>query len=82
MTSKTGGLPNHPLPGVLFQNKSASWKDDYHRAAVDAHYNSERVYEYFLREHDRNSIDGKGMAIVSTVHYGKITTTHSGMENK
>lgn len=61
----------NPLPGVLFQNKSASWKDDYHRAAVDAHYNSEMVYEYYLREHNRNSIDGKGMAIVSTVHYGE-----------
>lgn len=60
-----------PLPGELFKNKSASWKEEYHQAAVDAHYNSEKVYEYYLREHNRNSIDGKGMAIVSSVHYGE-----------
>ncbi|UOR13037.1 M4 family metallopeptidase [Halobacillus amylolyticus] len=59
------------LPGVLYSNKSASFKDDYDRAAVDAHYNSEQVYEYFLEEHDRNSLDDKGMAIKSSVHYGQ-----------
>ncbi|HAQ07497.1 MAG TPA: peptidase M4 family protein, partial [Bacillus bacterium] len=58
------------LPGDLFAAKDAAWMSDYERAGVDAHYNSEKVYNYFLNEHDRNSIDGKGMAIVSTVHYG------------
>ncbi|MDN4071908.1 MULTISPECIES: M4 family metallopeptidase [Fictibacillus] len=58
------------LPGVLFANKSASYKSDYDRAAVDAHYNSEEVYHYYKDEHGRNSIDGKGMEIISSVHYG------------
>jgi bacillolysin len=58
------------LPGDLFASKDAAWTSDYERAGVDAHYNSEKVYDYFLNEHGRNSIDGKGMAIVSTVHYG------------
>nr|WP_232345388.1 M4 family metallopeptidase [Paenactinomyces guangxiensis] len=60
-----------PLPGELFTDKDAAWKDDYQRAAVDAHYNSKMVYDYYLKEHGRNSIDGKGMAIKSTVHYGQ-----------
>ncbi|WP_106496338.1 M4 family metallopeptidase [Lentibacillus sp. Marseille-P4043] len=56
--------------GKVFENKSASWKDEYQGPAVDAHYNSEKVYEYYLNEHGRNSLDGEGMAIKSYVHYG------------
>ncbi|CDQ19143.1 bacillolysin/thermolysin/neutral peptidase B [Halobacillus karajensis] len=59
-------LQNH-----LFSSRDASFKDEYERPAVDAHYNSEKVYEYYLEEHDRNSIDGEGMAIKSTVHFGE-----------
>ncbi|WP_394218372.1 M4 family metallopeptidase [Halobacillus trueperi] len=59
------------LPGKLFSSPNASFNDDYEKPAVDAHYNSEQVYEYYLEEHDRNSIDGEGMAIKSTVHYGE-----------
>ena len=55
---------------TLYIGNSASFMSDYDRAAVDAHYNSEKVYEYFLNEHGRNSLDGKGMAIISKVHYG------------
>lgn len=56
--------------GQIFTNNSASWKDEYQRPAVDAHYNSEVVYKYYLEEHGRNSLDNKGMAIISYVHYG------------
>ncbi|WP_404452272.1 M4 family metallopeptidase [Virgibacillus necropolis] len=62
---------NAPFPGELFSNQDAAFHDKYDRAAVDAHYNSEKVYEYYLEEHDRNSIDGEGMAIISSVHFGK-----------
>lgn len=55
---------------TLYVGNSASFKSDYDRALVDAHYNSEKVYEYYLNEHGRNSLDGKGMAIISKVHYG------------
>lgn len=55
---------------TLYMGNSASFKDDYDRAAVDAHFNSEKVYDYFLNEHGRNSLDDKGMAIKSYVHYG------------
>jgi bacillolysin len=56
---------------TLYVGNSAAFISDYDRAAVDAHYNSEKVYDYFLNEHGRNSLDGKGMAIISKVHYGK-----------
>ncbi|QDI92134.1 peptidase M4 family protein [Salicibibacter halophilus] len=61
------------LPGVPYANTDAAFdfRDESHAAAVDAHYNSTEVYEYFLEEHDRNSIDDEGMALVSTVHYGE-----------
>ena len=55
---------------TLYVGNSAAFNGDYDRAAVDAHYNSEKVYEYFLKEHGRNSLDGEGMAIISKVHYG------------
>ncbi|WP_282140400.1 M4 family metallopeptidase [Cytobacillus oceanisediminis] len=55
---------------ALYVGNSAAFIGDYDRAAVDAHYNSERVYDYFLNEHGRNSLDGEGMAINSYVHMG------------
>lgn len=55
---------------TLYVGNSASFIGDYDRALVDAHYNSEKVYEYYLNEHGRNSLDGEGMAIISKVHFG------------
>jgi bacillolysin len=55
---------------TVYVGNSAAFIGDYDRAAVDAHYNSEKVYDYFLNEHGRNSLDGNGMAIISKVHYG------------
>jgi bacillolysin len=49
---------------------SAAFIGDYDRALVDAHYNSEKVYNYYKNEHVRNSLDGNGMAIISRVLYG------------
>ncbi|TDL31923.1 peptidase M4 family protein [Jeotgalibacillus sp. S-D1] len=65
------GSEDFDLPGVLYSKKSAAFNDEYDKPAVDAHYNSEKVYEYFLNEHGRNSIDGEGMEIISTVHFGE-----------
>jgi bacillolysin len=55
---------------TLYTGNSAAFISDYDRAAVDAHYNSEKVYEYYLNEHGRNSLDGEGMAINSYTHFG------------
>jgi Zn-dependent metalloprotease len=38
-------------------------------AATDVHWGSERTYDYFLEQHDRDSYDGNGTRIVSYVHY-------------
>jgi bacillolysin len=54
----------------MFKNNDASFNDDFDRPAVDAHFNSEKVYEYYLNEHGRNSLDDEGMPIQSVVHYG------------
>ncbi|MGF3105015.1 M4 family metallopeptidase [Rossellomorea sp. DUT-2] len=65
------GILTYDYPSrEVFSNKDASFKSDYDRPAVDAHYNSEKVYDYYLNEHDRNSLDDEGMAIVSYVHFG------------
>ncbi|MGR3765908.1 M4 family metallopeptidase [Rossellomorea sp. NS-SX7] len=54
----------------IFKDKDAAFHSDFDRPAVDAHYNSEKVYEYYLNEHGRNSLDDEGMPIQSVVHYG------------
>ncbi|MRX73792.1 peptidase M4 family protein [Bacillus lacus] len=66
----------------LYSNKNASWKNTLYTGdssswekvgqgpAVDAHANSRIVYDYFQKNHGRNSLDGNGMAIRSRVHYG------------
>ena len=37
--------------------------------ATDAHWGAEVTYDYFMNEHNRNSIDGNAMALLSYVHY-------------
>ena len=46
--------------------------------AVSAHANMERVYEYFLQNHDRRGIAGDGSAMISVVH---VTEDGESMEN-
>ena len=38
--------------------------------ATDAHWGAEMTYDYFDKEHSRNSFDGNGAKIISYVHYG------------
>lgn len=37
--------------------------------ATDAHWGTEKTYDYYLTKHGRNSIDNAGMALNSYVHY-------------
>ncbi|MEQ8909877.1 MAG: M4 family metallopeptidase [Vicingaceae bacterium] len=37
--------------------------------ATDAHWGAESTYDYFLNEHNRNSINNAGFPLVSYVHY-------------
>ncbi|MEW9702397.1 S-layer homology domain-containing protein [Paenibacillus sp. SI8] len=43
--------------------------------AVDAHYNAGIVYDYYIKELGRNSIDGAGMDILSFVHVPNLDGT-------
>ncbi len=42
----------------------------YDPAAVSAHVNASKTFDYFKNVHGRNSLDNKGMKLVSTVHIG------------
>ncbi len=37
--------------------------------ATDAHWGAEMTYDYYLTQHNRNSIDGNGFTLLSYVHY-------------
>src|SRR5690606_1625426 len=53
-------------------NNPNSWDTDVPGAgaAVDAHFNAAVVLRYYRETHARNSIDGNGGALISTVHFG------------
>lgn len=57
---------------IDFTNTTNTWNSgtaqDY-LFALDAHWGSEMVYDYFLTEHNRNSIDGNGFKLRSYIHY-------------
>ncbi|AHD05592.1 M4 family metallopeptidase [Paenibacillus larvae] len=58
----------YTLPGLLLTNtNNDNWTDG---AAVDAHTYAETVYDFYKNKFNRNSLDGKGLQIKSTVHYG------------
>lgn len=65
ITYSAGG--SQSLPGSLLTDLDNAWTDP---AAVDAHAYAGIVYDYYNNKFGRNSLDGRGMAIRSTVHYG------------
>jgi len=54
----------------LVTNTSSVFNSEDYKAAVDAHYFGGVVYDFYKNLFNRNSIDGNGMSIISTVHYG------------
>ncbi|AFH59309.1 hypothetical protein B2K_00950 [Paenibacillus mucilaginosus K02] len=65
-TQQTGALPISS-DSPVFNSQTGSQASH----GVDAHYNAGQVYDFFLKEFGRNSIDGKGMDINSIVHYSE-----------
>jgi bacillolysin len=57
------------LPGSLVTDNDNVFDGDRHNAAVDAHYYAKCVYDYYKDTFGRDSIDGNGMDIKSTVHF-------------
>ncbi|WP_338540553.1 M4 family metallopeptidase [Paenibacillus tundrae] len=55
------------LPGTLLTDSDNIWTD---RAAVDAHAYAAATYDFYKNKFNRNGLDGNGLQIRSTVHYG------------
>ncbi|SDY67519.1 M4 family metallopeptidase [Thermoactinomyces sp. DSM 45892] len=53
-------------PGTLLTDSDNTWVDP---AAVDAHVYAGKVYDYYYTKLGRNSFDGEGGTLKSTVHY-------------
>ncbi|ARV91117.1 peptidase M4 [Bacillus thuringiensis serovar roskildiensis] len=62
--------PSHNFINYSLHSQNNSWSDQKHAAAVDAHYNTGKVYDYYKNVHGRNSFDGYGATIRSTVNAG------------
>lgn len=56
------------LPGKLVRSEGDPAGKDV--SANEAYTGSGAVYDFYRKVYDRNSIDGKGMGLDSTVHYG------------
>lgn len=65
-TYNMNGGTNRNL-AIDFTNSGTTWGKSY---ALDVHWGSTMVKEYWLNEHNRNSFDGSGADIVSYVGYG------------
>ncbi|EJR68707.1 hypothetical protein IK3_00496 [Bacillus toyonensis] len=54
--------------GVEVESKNKFFDD---KAAVDAHVNAGKVYDYYKKTFNRNSFDDKGAKLISSVHVGE-----------
>nr|WP_286673033.1 M4 family metallopeptidase [Anaeromonas frigoriresistens] len=57
------------LPGNYMTDTNNNFNASDQAAGVDAHYYAGLTYDYFYNNHNRNSFDGNGATIASTVHY-------------
>jgi Zn-dependent metalloprotease len=55
---------------VDFTDADNQWDSQNDRQAYEAHYGAEATYDFLLERFNRQSIDNKGMALESFVHYG------------
>lgn len=55
------------LPGTLLRSEGSAPSGD--RAADEAYDGAGATYDLFREVFDRNSLDGRGMPLISTVHY-------------
>ena len=57
------------LPGSLWADLDNQFNTTYDRAAVSAHVNAAKTYDFYKNTYGRNSYDNAGAALNSTVHY-------------
>ncbi|WKA57113.1 M4 family metallopeptidase [Planococcus shenhongbingii] len=58
-------------PGTLWLDADNAYNAAYDGAAVDAHVYAGQTFDYYKNTHNRNSYDGNGAQLISTVHYGR-----------
>lgn len=58
----------HDLPGRIVRTEGSRSSRD--AAADEAYLLAGQTYDYFRRNHDRRSLDDRGLRLESTVHYG------------
>jgi Zn-dependent metalloprotease len=69
-TYTMGNNPNATLPGTKLCEEANPAGCAGDPAAKAAHDNAGIVYDYYKNIFGRDSIDGQGMALISSVHYG------------
>jgi bacillolysin len=62
-------FPQFFLPGSLWSDADNAYNQAYDAAAVDAHYFAGATFDYYKDVFGRNSYDGNGATIKSSVHY-------------
>jgi Zn-dependent metalloprotease len=58
---------------VDFEDKNNIWdtiNSELDQYAIDAHWGAEMTYDYYLDQHQRNSVDNQGKKLVNLMHYG------------
>ncbi|HRD39110.1 MAG TPA: hypothetical protein PLC65_10795, partial [Bacteroidia bacterium] len=56
---------------VDYTNTTTSWTTTtIQQVGTDAHWGAEMVYDYYLTQHSRNSIDNAGHKLISYADYG------------
>ncbi|MFF3024293.1 M4 family metallopeptidase [Gottfriedia sp. NPDC057948] len=65
------GANRTTLPGTLLSSTDTLLNSTSEAAAVDAHYYAGKTYDYYKTVFGRNSFDGNGAALKSTVHYSR-----------
>ena len=59
------------LPGSLWADVDNVFNSTYDRAAVSAHVNAAKTYDFYKNNFGRDSYDNAGAALNSTVHYSR-----------
>lgn len=64
MTNNNQDLNKNAKP-VVVSSTNNQWNDAF---SVSAHYNSSLIYDYYKNTHNRNSLDDKGMNMLTIIH--------------
>lgn len=64
---------NASYPSTDFTDTDNNWNNfnaKWDEAATDAHWATEMTYDYFMKVHNRNSVDNNGFKLINYVHCG------------